>query len=70
MKYHCTKRPYEDLVLEDKMLRMLKVVNLGIPCLAYGVGAWFLISEKETIVTDLNSVTIYFLYPEDKAAKF
>ena len=29
MKYHCTKRLYQDLSLEDKLFRGLKVANLG-----------------------------------------
>jgi len=29
IKYHCTKRPYEDLEVEDKLFYGLKLVNLG-----------------------------------------
>lgn len=29
IKYHCTKRPEEDLLLEDKFFRFIKVINLG-----------------------------------------
>lgn len=29
IKYHCTKRPYENLELEDKLFYVLKLVNLG-----------------------------------------
>ena len=29
IKYHCTKRPYEDLAFDDSLFRVLKVVNLG-----------------------------------------
>lgn len=30
MKYHCTKRPYDDLKFDDFFFRSLKVMNLGI----------------------------------------
>ncbi|KAL5234828.1 hypothetical protein ACI65C_002238 [Semiaphis heraclei] len=29
IKYHCTKRPYEDLRVEDRLFNILKIVNLG-----------------------------------------
>lgn len=29
MKYHCTKRPYQDLSIEDNFFKFIKVVNLG-----------------------------------------
>ncbi|CAH1722188.1 unnamed protein product [Aphis gossypii] len=29
IKYHCTKRPYEDLRLDDQLFNILKIVNLG-----------------------------------------
>ncbi|XP_025409423.1 uncharacterized protein C15orf61 isoform X2 [Sipha flava] len=28
IKYHCTKRPYENLESEDKLFKILKLVNL------------------------------------------
>lgn len=68
IKYHCSQRPYQDLSLEDKLFRVLKVMNLGIPCLAYGAGASFLISCEEKIYTPQGIVTIYFLYEEDCGA--
>lgn len=29
MKYHCTKRPFQDLSLDDNFFRIMKVINLG-----------------------------------------
>ena len=29
MKYHCTRRPHQDLSLEDHFFRIIKVLNLG-----------------------------------------
>ncbi|XP_068200930.1 uncharacterized protein C15orf61 [Palaemon carinicauda] len=68
IKYHCSRRPHDDLSLEDRFFRILKVMNLGIPCLAYGIGASFLISCEEKIHTPEGTVTIYFLYEEDRGA--
>lgn len=70
MKYHCTKRPYEDLSMDDRFFRTLKWMNLGIPCLAYGLGAVFLIRHHEDVKTPQGIVRIYFLYKEDEGAEF
>ncbi|KAK3878487.1 hypothetical protein Pcinc_016875 [Petrolisthes cinctipes] len=69
IKYHCTKRPYQDLSLDDNFFRVLKIVNLGLPCLAYGCGASLLIKCHEEMHTPQGTVTIHFLYPEDKGAR-
>lgn len=69
IKYHCSQRPYQDLSTEDQLFRVLKVVNLGLPCLAYGFGASLLISFREEIHTPKGTVTIYFLYEEDRGAR-
>lgn len=29
MKYHCTKRPYQDLKLDDNFMKFIKIINLG-----------------------------------------
>lgn len=41
---------------------------LGIPCLAYGIAAMFLIKHSEIVHTEHGDITIYFLYPEDKGS--
>lgn len=73
IKYHCTKRPKADLRLENVFYRVLKVTNLGIPCLAYGIAAKFLLSggkgHVERVRLANNSVVeIYFLIKEDTGA--
>ncbi|XP_050312380.1 uncharacterized protein C15orf61 [Anthonomus grandis grandis] len=70
IKYHCTKRKRQDLSLEDSFYRAIKVINLGLPCLAYGIAAIYLIKHKETVYMRQGEVTIYFLYPEDKGSLY
>ena len=70
MKYHCSKRPHQNLALEDFLFRVLKLTNLGIPCLAYGLAVCFLIRHTELVHTRTAVVPIYFLYEEDKGAMF
>ncbi|KAJ8962811.1 hypothetical protein NQ318_001211 [Aromia moschata] len=68
IKYHCTKRAAQNLTLDDYFFRCIKVINLGIPCLAYGIAATFLIKHIEYVNTTKGTVKIYFLYPEDKGS--
>lgn len=70
IKYHCTRRPHEDLSTEDSLFRIIKIMNFGLPCLAYGIAAEFLISHRETVETSKGTVTIHFLYKEDIGATF
>ncbi|KAM7361993.1 uncharacterized protein C15orf61 homolog [Cochliomyia hominivorax] len=71
LKYHCSKREIQDLSLEDKFFRFLKIINLGLPMLFYGLAAIRLISHQETVfMPDGKKVIIYFLYPEDKGSRF
>ncbi|XP_018579340.1 uncharacterized protein C15orf61 homolog isoform X2 [Anoplophora glabripennis] len=70
IKYHCTKRNVQNLIVEDYFFRAIKVLNLGIPCLAYGIAATFLIKHIETVRTSKGNVNIYFLYPEDKGSLY
>ncbi|XP_023300393.2 uncharacterized protein C15orf61 homolog [Lucilia cuprina] len=71
LKYHCSKREIQDLSLEDKFFRFLKIINLGLPMLFYGLAAIRLISHEEIVIMpDGEKVTIYFLYAEDKGSRF
>jgi hypothetical protein len=63
IKYHCTKRPFQNLTMDDYFFRFIKVFNLGIPCLAYGIAAIFLIKHTEPVDTPNGIIKIYFLYP-------
>ena len=65
IKYHCSKRTHADLQMEDRFFSVIKIINLGIPCLAYGIGACCLIKHKETVRTDQGCVDLYFLYKEN-----
>ena len=68
IKYHCTRRPVENLSIDDTLFRAIKIMNLGIPCLAYGIAGHFLISHEEQVITPKGPVSIYFLYKEDIGA--
>ncbi|XP_076295800.1 uncharacterized protein C15orf61 homolog [Lasioglossum baleicum] len=70
IKYHCTKRPRQDLRIEDKFFKAIKLLNLGIPTLMYGLAATWLIRHQETVKTARGDVTIYFLLPEDKGSMY
>lgn len=70
MKYHCTKRPFEDLSFEDNFYKVIKVINLGIPQLLYGIAAIYQIRYVEYVDMPHGKVPIYFLYQEDKGAEY
>ncbi|XP_044300810.1 uncharacterized protein C15orf61 homolog, partial [Varanus komodoensis] len=68
VKYHCSRAPRRDLAAQDRFFTALKLLNLGIPTLAYGIGSWFLANVTETVHTRSGPVTIYFLNKEDEGA--
>ncbi|XP_050432458.1 uncharacterized protein C15orf61 homolog [Adelges cooleyi] len=68
IKYHCTKRPFENLSTEDSLFYVLKIINLGIPLLVYGISAIFMITYKEKVQTPEGEVYVYFLLKEDKGS--
>ncbi|XP_030222665.1 uncharacterized protein C15orf61 homolog [Gadus morhua] len=67
IKYHCSKAPHQNLDIEDTFFTILKVINLGVPCVAYGVGCWLVVGASETVQTSVGKVTVYFAYKEDGA---
>ncbi|XP_022187846.2 uncharacterized protein C15orf61 [Nilaparvata lugens] len=68
IKYHCTKRPYQDLSLDNQLMGIIKILNLGIPTLMYGIAAIALIKHKELVKTPNGEVYIYFLLEENKGS--
>lgn len=70
IKYHCSRKEAEDLNASDKFMRIIKVANLGIPCLLYGLAASQLIKHNEIVQTSRGPVVIYFLLPEHKGSHF
>ena len=64
LKYHCTKRPYEDLSADNQLMRFLKIINLGLPMLAYGIAACFLIKHVDRIEVDEINIPVYFFIEE------
>ncbi|KAL6479087.1 hypothetical protein MHYP_G00125200 [Metynnis hypsauchen] len=66
IKYHCTKAPPQNLNFENTFFGALKVINLGIPCLAYGLGSWMVVRVTETVQTSAGPVTVHFAYKEWK----
>ncbi|CAO1309793.1 unnamed protein product [Diamesa hyperborea] len=74
IKFHCSQIEPKDLGFEDKFFRLIKMINLGIPLVMYGFAAIFLIKHVETVNLKIPKkspdVKIYFLYPEDKGARY
>ncbi|KAG5677810.1 hypothetical protein PVAND_007537 [Polypedilum vanderplanki] len=72
IKFHCTKTKIaQDLTTENKFYELMKKINLGIPLLAYGIAAIFLIRHEEVVhISDTIKIKIYFLIPEDKGSSF
>lgn len=66
IKYHISRRPHEDLSLEDNFYRVLKVMNLGIPTLMYGIAGLIMASHTEEVSLNNRDITIYFWYKENR----
>ena len=69
VKYHISRRPVEDLDLEDNFYRLLKVLNFGLPTLLYGIAG--LLWANHTEIVNLptgNRITIYFWYRENRGS--
>uniref|UniRef100_A0A1A9WY09 Uncharacterized protein n=1 Tax=Glossina brevipalpis TaxID=37001 RepID=A0A1A9WY09_9MUSC len=71
IKYHCSKKQFEDLTLENSFFNFLKIINLGLPMLFYGLAGLCLIKHTEMVVMpNDDKIPIYFLYPEDKGSSY
>ncbi|XP_052008773.1 uncharacterized protein C15orf61 homolog [Xyrauchen texanus] len=70
IKYHCTKTPNQNLDFENTFFGALKFINLGIPCLAYGLGSWMVVGVTETVQTSAGPVNLYFAYKESEGAQY
>ena len=68
IKYHISKRPYEDLQMEDVFYRVLKVLNFGFPTLMYGLAGLLMAKHSEVVMVDGKKITIYFWYKENRGS--
>ena len=67
VKFHCTKRPVQDLTLEDRFYLALKVLNFGLPTLVYGLAGLAWAKHTECITVDDQQVTLFFWYKETRS---
>jgi len=71
IKFHCSKRPWENLQTENILYCFLKIINLGIPTLLYGIAGLLWAKHKEVVQTSSGKpVTIYFWYQEAKNSRY
>ncbi|KAK2189568.1 hypothetical protein NP493_102g01028 [Ridgeia piscesae] len=70
IKYHCTKRPFEDLTSENNLYTTLKLINLGVPSLLYGLALSMLVKFHEDVVTPAGTVRVHFLNEEDRDSPY
>lgn len=64
IKYHCTKSPLANLKIDNLFYGVLKVMNLGVPTLLYGIAGLFLANHKEYLNLDGITVELRFWYKE------
>jgi len=71
IKFHCSKRRWENLQTENILYCFLKIINLGIPTLLYGIAGLLWAKHTEIVHTSNGRpITIYFWYPETKNSKY
>ena len=68
IKYHISRRPCEDLQMEDIFYRVLKVLNFGFPTLMYGLAGLIMTKHTEVVMVKGKTVTIYFWYKENRGS--
>jgi len=66
IKYHISKRPHQDLSLEDNFYRVLKVLNFGFPTLMYGLAGLVMATHTEEVEVKGRKIVIYFWYKENR----
>ena len=65
----CTRtEPGNELWWSDRLITGLKFSQGFLPCLVYGVYAWFLISHFE--VVEEFEVRLYYLYKEEENSRY
>ena len=64
VKYHCTKAPYQNLEIDNIFYGALKVVNLGIPLVLYGLAGLMFARHKECILVEGKVIELKFWYKE------
>jgi len=70
IKYHCSSRPYSDLNFDNKFYGALKILNLGIPTLAYGIVSWLFVKHSDhVLMPDGNKIKVFFWFKEIPGAK-
>jgi len=68
IKFHCSKRPVQDLRIEDKFYGLLKILNFGLPTLAYGLSGLLMAAHTEQIKVAGQDIKLYFWYKEDRGS--
>lgn len=67
IKYHCSRRPLEDLYIQNVFYTWIKCLQFGIPTLAYGITGWMMAKHHEDVhINSTKSIRIYFWYKENR----
>ena len=69
-KFHCTRRPVENLRAEDLFYGILKCLNFGLPTLVYGIAGLLWAKHCEEITVEGRQITLYFWYKETRGSKY
>ena len=64
IKYHCTQAPMTDLRVENVFYGFLKLINLGFPCLLYGLIGMVLARHIEILHINGKGIKLRFWYKE------
>uniref|UniRef100_A0A914CVI3 Uncharacterized protein n=1 Tax=Acrobeloides nanus TaxID=290746 RepID=A0A914CVI3_9BILA len=59
IKYHCTKKPVEDVSKLNKLLKFMTIINFGgLPFVVYGVYSILLISHTDYVVEPRTGIRV------------